>query len=103
IESHDGAVLGKIALPGTPEQTIADGKGTLYALMQDSGTVAVIDEKAMKVTKVFPFGGNTGCNGLALDAKNQVLFAACSRTGPAGAPQPLWAPPPTTLVNPLSA
>ncbi len=84
IDAKDGAVAGKIPLPGTPEQTIADGKGTLYALMQDSGTVAVIDEKAMKVTKVFPFGGNTGCNGLALDAKNHVLFAACSRTGPAG-------------------
>ena len=94
IDSHDGAVLGKIPLPGTPEQTIADSKGTLYALMQDSGTVAVIDEKAMKVTKVFPFGGNTGCNGLALDEKNHVLFAACSRNGPAGPPQPGAAPTP---------
>jgi hypothetical protein len=94
IDSHDGAVLGKIALPGTPEQTIADTKGTLFALMQDSGTVAVIDEKAMKVTKIFPFGGNVGCNGLALDEKNHVLFAACSRTGPAGPPQPGAAPVP---------
>lgn len=94
IDSHDGAVLGKIALPGTPEQTVADGKGTLYALMQDSGTVAVVDEKAMKVTKVFPFGGNTGCNGLAIDATNHVLFAACSRNGPGGPPQPGAAPTP---------
>jgi DNA-binding beta-propeller fold protein YncE len=98
IDAKDGAVAGKIPLPGTPEQTIADGKGTLYALMQDSGSVAVIDEKAMKVTKVFPFGGNTGCNGLALDAKNHVLFAACSRTGPAGPPQPGASPPPPTMV-----
>ena len=98
IDAKDGAVAGKIPLPGTPEQTIADGKGTLYALMQDSGSVAVIDEKAMKVTKVFPFGGNTGCNGLALDAKNHVLFAACSRTGPAGPPQPGAPPPQPTMV-----
>ncbi len=98
IDAKDGAVAGKIPLPGTPEQTIGDGNGTLYALMQDSGSVAVIDEKAMKVTKVFPFGGNTGCNGLALDAKNRVLFAACSRTGPAGPPQPGAPPPQPTMV-----
>jgi hypothetical protein len=98
IDAKDGAVAGKIPLPGTPEQTIADGKGTLYALMQDSGSVAVIDEKAMKVTKVFPFGGNTGCNGLPLDAKNHVLFAACSRTGPAGPPQPGAPPAQPTMV-----
>jgi DNA-binding beta-propeller fold protein YncE len=98
IDAKDGAVAGKIPLPGTPEQTIGDGKGTLYALMQDSGSVAVIDEKAMKVTKVFPLDGNTGCNGLALDAKNHVLFAACSRTGPPGPPQPGALPPQPTMV-----
>jgi DNA-binding beta-propeller fold protein YncE len=94
LDSHDGAVLGKIKLPGTPEQTIADNRGTLYALMQDSGTVAVVDEKAMKVTKVLSLGGNTGCNGLALDVKNHVLFAACGRVGPAVPPQPGVAPTP---------
>ncbi|HYV97604.1 MAG TPA: hypothetical protein VE967_09135 [Gemmatimonadaceae bacterium] len=85
IDSHDGTMVGKIPLPGTPEQSISDGKGTLYVVMQDSGSVAVVDQKAMKAIKSYPFGGNTGCNGLALDAKNQVLFAACARTGPAPA------------------
>jgi DNA-binding beta-propeller fold protein YncE len=94
LDSHDGAVLGKIKLPGTPEQTIADNRGTLYALMQDSGTVAVVDEKAMKVTRVLSLGGNTGCNGLALDARNHVLFAACGRVGPPVPPQPGVAPTP---------
>ena len=41
IDSKDGAVLGEIDLGGTPEQTIADGKGTLYVVMQDGGSVAV--------------------------------------------------------------
>ncbi|MEO7082665.1 MAG: hypothetical protein ABI442_02905 [Gemmatimonadaceae bacterium] len=104
IDSRDGKVLGKIPLPGTPEQTVADGRGTLYALMQDSGSVAVIDEKAMKVTKVFSFGGNIGCNGLAVDPKNHVLFAACSRMGPAGPPQPGAAPvPPAPTMVILSS
>ena len=33
----------------------------------------------MKATGHYPFGDNGGCNGLALDAKNHVLFAACAR------------------------
>ncbi len=100
IEGKDGTVVGRIALPGTPEQAVADGKGTLYVLMQDSGSVAVVDAKAMKTTAAYSFGGNTGCNGLALDAKNHVLFAACSRMGPApqrGQPgQPAQPPVPPT-------
>jgi hypothetical protein len=39
----------------------------------------------MKVTKTYPFGDNGGCNGLALDVKNQILFAACSAVGAAPA------------------
>src|SRR5712672_2520378 len=87
VDAKDGAVLGNIDLGGTPEQTIADGKGTVYQVLQERpGGVAVIDAKTMKVKATYPFGDNGGCNGLALDIKNQILFAACSVMGPAGTP-----------------
>ena len=87
IDAKDGNVLGHIDLGGTPEQTIGNGKGTIYQVLQDRpGAVAVVDAKTMKVTATYPFGENGGCNGLALDAKNQILFAACSVMGPAGTP-----------------
>src|SRR5207253_8030654 len=87
VDSHDGKVLGKIALEGTPEQTISDGKGTLYAMLQDSaGSVAVVDQKAMKTTKHYPLGDVGRCNGLALDARNRILFAACAQSRTAGQP-----------------
>ncbi len=87
IDPKDGAVLGKIDLGGVPEQTISNGKGTLYAVMQDSaGSVAVVDEKTMKTTAHYPFGDIGRCNGLALDAKNKVLFAACAQGRSAGQP-----------------
>ena len=87
IDSHDGKVLGKIPLGGIPEQTISDGKGTLYAVLQDSaGSVAVVDQKTMKTTAHYPFGDVGRCNGLALDAKNKVLFAACAQSRTAGQP-----------------
>src|SRR5436305_7817519 len=87
VDARDGTVLGNIDLGGTPEQTVGDGTGTIYQVLQDRpGSVAVVDAKTMKVTKNYPFGDNGGCNGLALDVKNQILFAACSVIGPAGTP-----------------
>lgn len=99
IDPKDGTVLGIIPLPGTPEQAVSDGKGTLYVVMQDSGSVAVVDVTAMKTTAVYPFGGNVGCNGLALDVKNHVLFATCGRIGPPPPPgQPAQPPQPQMVI-----
>src|SRR3984885_7798882 len=92
IDARDGTVLGTIDLGGVPEQGVADGKGTLYVVMQDDkGGVAVVDVKTMKTTAHYPFGDKGRCNGLALDAKNHVLFAACGNSGnpPADPPQPM--------------
>jgi hypothetical protein len=59
----------------------------------------------MKTTAHYSFGDNGGCNGLALDTKTQVLFAACNAVGPAPqrgqappAPAPSGTPPPQTFV-----
>ena len=83
VDAKDGTVLGNVDLGGTPEQTVGDGKGTIYQVLQERpGGVAVVDAKTMKVTKTYPLGDNGGCNGLALDVKNQILFAACSAVGP---------------------
>src|SRR5438552_13640324 len=82
VDAADGTVLGNVDLGGTPEQTVADGKGRVYQVLQERpGSVAVVDVKTMKVTANYPFGENGGCNGLAIDAKNQILFAACSAIG----------------------
>ena len=86
VDAKDGTVLGNIDLGGIPEQTIGDGKGMVYQVLQDRpGGVAVIDGKTLKLTATYPLGDNGGCNGLALDVKNQILFAACSAVGPAPA------------------
>ncbi|MGD1093172.1 MAG: hypothetical protein ABSB35_14420 [Bryobacteraceae bacterium] len=92
IDSKDGAVLGTIDLGGVPEQGVADGKGMLYVVMQDAvGSVTAVDVKTMKATGHYSFVDKGGCNGLALDVKNHVLFAACSRSGnpPAQPAQPM--------------
>ena len=58
----------------------------------------MFDVKTMKVTKTYPFGDNGGCNGLALDVKNQILFAACSAVGAAPARGTPGQPPPAAAA-----
>jgi hypothetical protein len=92
IDAKDGTVLGTIDLGGVPEQGVADGKGMLYVVMQDTpGSVTAVDVKTMKTVGHYPLGDKGRCNGLALDAKNHVLFAACANSGnpPAQPPQPM--------------
>lgn len=92
IDAKDGNVLGTIDLGGVPEQGVPDGHGTLYVVMQDAqGSVTVVDVKSMKATAHYSLGDKGACNGLALDAKNHILFAACARSGnpPADPPQPM--------------
>ena len=83
IDTRDGTVKGTIDLGGTPEEGVADGKGMLYVVMQDPvGSVTAVDLKSMKAVAHYSLVDMGGCNGLALDAKNGVLFAACSRPSP---------------------
>lgn len=78
INGADGTVLGTIDLGGTPEESVSDGMGTLYVVMQRESNIAVVDVKTMKTTAHYDFKEKGGsCNGLALDAKNGVLFVAC--------------------------
>ena len=82
IDAKDGTVLGTIDLGGVPEQGVGDGNGKLYVVMQDPiGSVTVVDVKTMKAVGHYSLIDKGGCNGLALDVKSQVLFAACRLSG----------------------
>jgi DNA-binding beta-propeller fold protein YncE len=78
IDAADGKVLGTIDLGGAPEQGVSDGKGHVYVDVEDKGNVAVIDAKTMTVTAHYDLEGKGNqCAGLALDVKNEILFATC--------------------------
>jgi DNA-binding beta-propeller fold protein YncE len=78
IDAKDGNVLGTIDIGGAPEQAATDGKGRIYIDLEDKDSVAVVDSKTMKLTATYSLNGKGGGNaGLALDAKNHILFVAC--------------------------
>jgi DNA-binding beta-propeller fold protein YncE len=80
IDSRDGSVVGTLDLGGEPEQAVTDGKGKIYVDIEDKDQIAVVDAKALAVTGRYDFAGKGGGPaGLALDAKNHILFATCHK------------------------
>jgi len=79
IDAKDGSIVGTIDdLGGAPEQAATDGKGTIYVDIEDAHNIAVVDAKTLTVKTHFDLAGKgDGCAGLALDGKNDILFAAC--------------------------
>jgi hypothetical protein len=67
--------------PGFPPQRTKGrdllGKGHIYIDIEDKNNVAVVDAKTMQVTAHYDLDNNKTPAGLALDAKNQILFVAC--------------------------
>jgi DNA-binding beta-propeller fold protein YncE len=78
INAEDGSIVGTIDLGGAPEQAVSDGKGHVFVDIEDKGSIAVIDATTLKVTATYSLAGKgDGCAGLAIDAKNGILFATC--------------------------
>jgi DNA-binding beta-propeller fold protein YncE len=78
INAADGTIAGTLDLGGAPEQAASDGRGHVYVDIEDKDNIAVVDSKALTVSAHYDVAGKGGtCAGLALDAKNNILFAAC--------------------------
>jgi hypothetical protein len=77
IDTKEGTVVGTIDLGGQPEQAVSDGKGTVYVNIMDKSNIAVVDAKNMTVTAHYDLSskGVDAGSGLALDAKNHILFS----------------------------
>src|SRR5579864_8933960 len=84
IDAKEGKVVGTLDLEGAPEQAVSDGKGTVYVNISNKANVAVVDAKNMEVTAHYDVSskGVSGGSGLALDAKNHILFAYFRQPSP---------------------
>jgi len=78
LDDKDGSLLGTIDIGGAPEQAVADGRGKIFVDIEDKAAIAVVDANTMKMVGKYDLSRRGGeCAGLALDAKNSILFAAC--------------------------
>src|SRR5215813_11049642 len=78
IDAKTGTVAGTIALGGKPEFSVADGKGSVFANLENTNEIVVIDSAKLAVTKRYSLSPCDGPSGLAIDTKNRKLFSVCS-------------------------
>jgi len=84
IDAAAGKVVGTIDLGGAPEEGVSDGKGTVYINISNKSNVAVVDAATLAVKAHYDLSskGVVGGSGLALDAKNGILFAYYRQPSP---------------------
>jgi YVTN family beta-propeller protein len=78
IDAATGTVAGTITLGGKPEFPVSDGKGGLYANIEDKSEIVKINPKTLQVEKRWPLAPCEEPSGLAMDPSSNRLFAVCS-------------------------
>jgi DNA-binding beta-propeller fold protein YncE len=78
IDAKDGSIVGTVNIGGAAEQAVSDLNGHLYVCLEDKSAIAVVDDKTFKLTGTYSLQGKASSPaGLAIDAKNHILFAMC--------------------------
>jgi YVTN family beta-propeller protein len=77
IDGHTGKSIATIPLGGRPEFAAADGKGKVFANLEDSSAMVEIDTKTNRVTRRWPLAPCESPSGLAIDVAHRRLFSGC--------------------------
>ncbi|HEY3937489.1 MAG TPA: YncE family protein [Bryobacteraceae bacterium] len=77
IDASSETVAGTIALAGKPEFPVSDGRGHVYANIEDKSEIVEIDSKTLKLEARWPLAPCESPSGLAIDTKNRRLFSVC--------------------------
>ena len=70
-------VSASLALGGKPEFAQVDGKGHVYANLEDKNEIVEINAKDATVTKHYSIAPCDSPSGLAIDPKKNLLFSVC--------------------------
>jgi DNA-binding beta-propeller fold protein YncE len=77
LDAEKGEIVGTLELGGSPEAAVSDSKGTVYVNLADKSAVAVVDSKALQVTKTLPVEHCISPHSLSIDVANQRLLIGC--------------------------
>lgn len=77
LDASTNKVVGTVALPGKPEFPVSDGKGTVFANIEDANQIVAIDSKALTVTHTWSVAPCESPSGLAIDTAHRRLFSVC--------------------------
>jgi DNA-binding beta-propeller fold protein YncE len=77
IDAASGKVVGTIALDGKPEFPATDGKGNIYANIEDKSEIVHINPHTLKVEATWSIAPCQEPSGLAIDVRGRRLFSVC--------------------------
>jgi DNA-binding beta-propeller fold protein YncE len=78
IDAASGNVVGTTDLGGKPEFPVSDGKGKIYANIEDKGELVQINPSTLKVENRWSLAPCEEPSGLAIDTSSRRLFSVCS-------------------------
>jgi DNA-binding beta-propeller fold protein YncE len=74
IDPAKGTVVGTMALGGSPEQAVADGKGMIYDNLEDTNEVIAIDSNTLQIKSRWPVAPAGQPVSMAMDRQRRRLF-----------------------------
>jgi DNA-binding beta-propeller fold protein YncE len=77
IDPKTHIVAGTIDIGGDLEAAVADGTGKAFVNVENKNEIVAVDLVAKKVLAHYPLAGCDGPTGLAYDAADKLLIAAC--------------------------
>ena len=77
IDPASEQAIADIALPGRPEFAVSDGRGHVFANIEDKSELARIDTKTNQVDAVWQLSPCDSPSGLAIDTQSRRLFSVC--------------------------
>jgi DNA-binding beta-propeller fold protein YncE len=77
IDPKTHKLVGTIEVGGDLEAAVTDGSGRAFVNVENKNEIAVIDIAQRKVLARYPLSGCDGPTGLAYDAADKLLIAAC--------------------------
>ena len=77
VDAASGKVVGTVPLDGKPEFPVSDGKGKVYANIEDKSEIAAIDASKLSVLNHWSVSPCQEPSALAFDGTHHRLFAGC--------------------------
>ena len=88
VDAASAKVVATVPVGGSLELAVADGKGRIYANVEDRGEVVVIDTRRRKLLWRFKLSGCEGPTGIAYDPASREILSACSDSAVAAVSTP---------------
>lgn len=77
VDMRTGTLIRKTMIGDGLESGVVDGRGKLYATIEDQGAIEQFDTRSLAIEKTYPVPGCGHAQGLSMDTQSRRLFMAC--------------------------